>query len=138
MPSLSPAARETELTIAIGFHDVVQDGGLARAIAPGHTTWYTLERSEFRKHLEAIRSRVGQEAVRRIDQVRGLGAPFSVLLTFDDGALSAYSLVAQELEDFGWRGHFFVTSNWIGRPGFLERQQIREIQQRGHLIGSHS
>ena len=42
------------------------------------------------------------------------------------------------LEHYGWRGYFFVTTDWIGRPGFLNAEQIRELDQRGHIIGSHS
>jgi peptidoglycan/xylan/chitin deacetylase (PgdA/CDA1 family) len=46
--------------------------------------------------------------------------------------------VTDELEKYGWRGHFFITTDWIGRPGFLDRQQIRELHRRKHVIGSHS
>ena len=61
-----------------------------------------------------------------------------VLLTFDDGGVSAYSHTADELEERGWRGHFFIVTNWIGKPGFLTAEQIRELRQRGHVIGTHS
>jgi len=43
--------------------------------------------------------------------------------------------VAAELEKVGWRGHFFVFTNLIGHPGYLGRSQIRELHQRGRLIG---
>jgi peptidoglycan/xylan/chitin deacetylase (PgdA/CDA1 family) len=42
------------------------------------------------------------------------------------------------LEEFGWRGHFFVTTDWIGQPGFLSAAQIQELDRRGHVVGSHS
>ena len=41
--------------------------------------------------------------------------------------------VADELEQMGWRGHFFITSDWIGRRGFLTAGQIRELRRRGHV-----
>jgi peptidoglycan/xylan/chitin deacetylase (PgdA/CDA1 family) len=59
-------------------------------------------------------------------------------LTFDDGELGSYHWVAPELESRGWRGHFFITTDWIGRQGFMDRGQIRELRKRGHVIGSHS
>ena len=62
--------------------------------------------------------------------------PFS--LTFDDGGESYYSRVADALEQRNWRAHCFVTTDFIGRPGFLTRRQIRELDARGHLIGAHS
>ena len=62
--------------------------------------------------------------------------PFAI--TVDDGGFSYYTIVAERLEALGWRGHCFVTSGAIGRPGFLEARQIRELHARGHAIGSHS
>ena len=42
------------------------------------------------------------------------------------------------LERYGWPGYFFVATDWIGRPGFLNAAQFRELDSRGHVIGSHS
>ena len=61
-----------------------------------------------------------------------------LLITFDDGGVSAYTQVAEILEQFDIFGHFFVTSDYIGKTGFLSDGQIRELHERGHLIGSHS
>jgi peptidoglycan/xylan/chitin deacetylase (PgdA/CDA1 family) len=35
-------------------------------------------------------------------------------------------------------GYCFVTTGYIAKPGFLNRHQIRELDARGHVIGSHS
>jgi peptidoglycan/xylan/chitin deacetylase (PgdA/CDA1 family) len=69
-------------------------------------------------------------------RVRQPALPFQ--LTFDDGGESYYTQVADRLEIMGWRAHCFVTTDMIGRPGFLTRAQIRELDERGHHIGSHS
>ena len=83
-----------------------------------------MDRDDFARHLEAIRGarRPGCE----------------LLLTFDDGGLSAYTPVATMLEENAWRGYFFVTTGCIGPPGFWNDRQIRELDKRGHVIGSHS
>ncbi|MBI3860366.1 MAG: polysaccharide deacetylase family protein [Planctomycetia bacterium] len=60
------------------------------------------------------------------------------LLTFDDGGCSAYATVAGLLEARGWRGHFFITTDFLDQPGFLTSSEMRELHQRGHVIGSHS
>jgi peptidoglycan/xylan/chitin deacetylase (PgdA/CDA1 family) len=60
-----------------------------------------------------------------------------ITLTFDDGGSSA-AAIAGILQRFGWIGHFFITTDYIGRSSFLTRSQIREIRKNGHLIGSHS
>ena len=122
--------------IAIGFHDVAETRGVVRPIMPGHSTVYTLDRRRFREVLEAIGS-VGRPcAFRKAETAESSRPP--LLLTFDDGALSAWSSVAEELERLGWRGHFFVVTDWIARPGFLDRRRIRDLWERGHVIGSHS
>ncbi len=61
----------------------------------------------------------------------------SFALTVDDGGLSYYTLVADRLESLGWRGHCFVCADMVGTRGFLDRRQIRELDERGHLIGGH-
>jgi peptidoglycan/xylan/chitin deacetylase (PgdA/CDA1 family) len=106
------------------YHDVVENGDYTATGFPGHgAALYKLERQDFARHLEAI-----HEAVRERE----------VCLTFDDGGVSAYSTVAEMLERYNWRGYFFVTTDWIGRPGFLNPEQIHELDRRGHVIGSHS
>jgi peptidoglycan/xylan/chitin deacetylase (PgdA/CDA1 family) len=62
--------------------------------------------------------------------------PFAI--TVDDGGESYYTTVAERLERRGWRGHCFVTTDFVGGRGFLSRIQIRELAERGHVIGSHS
>jgi peptidoglycan/xylan/chitin deacetylase (PgdA/CDA1 family) len=59
-------------------------------------------------------------------------------LTFDDGGVSYYTVAAERLEALGWRGHCFVSTDFIGRRGFVDAAQIRDLDARGHVIGSHS
>jgi peptidoglycan/xylan/chitin deacetylase (PgdA/CDA1 family) len=56
----------------------------------------------------------------------------------DDGGVAYYTVIAERLEARGWRGHCFVSTDCIGRRGFLDRDQLRELAARGHVIGSHS
>jgi peptidoglycan/xylan/chitin deacetylase (PgdA/CDA1 family) len=70
-----------------------------------------------------------------------LGSPGSgipAVITFDDGGESYYTLAAERLEALGWRGHCFVSTDFIGQRGFMTPAQIRELDARGHLIGTHS
>ena len=123
--------------ISLGFHDVEEASSAAIAGTRTCPSLYTLSRQSFQNHLEAI---VNAGASGRVQTVCGENAqgPSPVYLTFDDGALGAYTCIADELETLGWRGHFFVTSGWIGRAGFMNTAQIRELYRRGHLIGSHT
>jgi peptidoglycan/xylan/chitin deacetylase (PgdA/CDA1 family) len=67
---------------------------------------------------------------------RGADPPF--LITVDDGGVAYHTLMADHLERRGWRGHCFVSTDLIGRRGFLDAAQIRELDARGHVIGTHS
>lgn len=58
-------------------------------------------------------------------------------LTFDDGGVSAMT-AADILDLNNVKGHFFITTNKIGCPGFMGESQIRELHERGHVVGSHS
>ena len=72
-------------------------------------------------------------------QLRGLksaGRPFTI--TVDDGGVSCYTLMVDRLEAEALRAYCFVSTGMIGRPAFLSAAQIRELDARGHIIGSHS
>jgi peptidoglycan/xylan/chitin deacetylase (PgdA/CDA1 family) len=73
-----------------------------------------------------------------VDEAASRNGRAPLLLTFDDGGESASTLIAGALERHGWRGHFFVTTDYIGKPGFLSEEQIKDLHARGHVIGSHS
>ena len=64
--------------------------------------------------------------------------PDKVLFTFDDGGYSFLSDAAPILEKYGHFGVFFIATDYIGTPGFLGAEQIKELDARGHIIGSHS
>jgi hypothetical protein len=105
----------------------------------GHKALYKIDHRDFHHHILSIHGRLEGADVSRIDTFRRWQeTEVPVFLTFDDGELGAYNYVADELEQHGWRGHFFITTDWIGQPGFMNRRQIRELRDRGHVIGSHS
>jgi peptidoglycan/xylan/chitin deacetylase (PgdA/CDA1 family) len=106
------------------FHDVYVSDPRESGFASPAADRYKLAADHFDRHLAAL--------ARVAPQVR----PFT--LTFDDGGSSYFTAIADRLEQLGWRGHCFVPTDFIDQPGFLTRQQIRELDRRGHQIGSHS
>jgi peptidoglycan/xylan/chitin deacetylase (PgdA/CDA1 family) len=125
--------------LAIMYHDVVENGDFASSGFPGEAAHvYKLRREDFELHLEAIRAATGQDRVSTIARRRELAGAPPVFLTFDDGGVTFFSPIAEMLERFGWRGHFFITTDRIGEPGFVSETQLRELHRRGHVIGSHS
>jgi peptidoglycan/xylan/chitin deacetylase (PgdA/CDA1 family) len=140
--------------IALLYHDVVDPGRSdASGFAGLHAGRYKLERADFEHHLGALRraapppltvneARTAAPSDPRRSAPTGRPAaamqrlPF--LLTFDDGGVSAYTIAADLLDRWGWKAHFFVTTDCIGTPGFVDAIQIRALRQAGHVVGSHS
>jgi len=125
--------------ISLLYHDVVLPGRLSSSGFPGgDADIYKLTLPDFERHLDAIRSALPKPAIIASELGDIDISHTRPLLTFDDGGVSAHQYVARLLETVGWRGHFFVTTNWIGKEGFLNPSQIRDLHARGHSIGSHS
>ena len=99
---------------------------------------YVLGRRRFEQHIEYLaRHRV---PVSSLDACLrgGDDRAVPVVLTFDDGDLSGYTTAAPILESHGFRADFFIVSEWIDRPGFMTREQLRDLVRRGHGVHSHS
>ncbi len=122
------------------YHDVVDRGHFAASGFPGaDADRYKLDASEFNEHLSAIDRAVGRKPTTAAHLLReGAADDALLMLTFDDGGLSAYTQTAALLEERDWHGHFFVTTSRVGSRSFLTPGQIRALRQRGHIIGSHS
>jgi peptidoglycan/xylan/chitin deacetylase (PgdA/CDA1 family) len=106
------------------FHDVYLSDPRESGFGSPAADRYKLTAAQFDCHLAGL------------VRARSTGRPFG--LTFDDGGRSYYTTIADRLEELGWHGYCFVTTDFIGRPGFLTRAQIAELDRRGHHIGSHS
>lgn len=77
-----------------------------------------------------------------------------IAFTFDDGFEECYSVIAPLLEKYNTRGTFFINANYISsnleyQNDFHDRvkiytkkpmtwEQVKELHNRGHLIGSHN
>lgn len=118
------------MTCVLTYHDVASSGNEDECGFPGASAArYKLTPTHFAAHLDAISAAeltVGLLAERP-----------DASLTFDDGGASA-PLIADALEQRGWRGHFFITTGRVGTKGFLDPDGIRELAARGHDVGSHS
>lgn len=124
--------------VSLLFHDVYvrdpDESGFTGAAA----NRYKLPLQAFLDQLDAVRrGRTAAPVLINRQPVAGVsGTPFAI--TVDDGGLSYHSIVADSLESYGWRGHCLVTTGRLNKPGFLHKHHVRELHDRGHVIGSHS
>jgi peptidoglycan/xylan/chitin deacetylase (PgdA/CDA1 family) len=136
--------------ISLLFHDVYVASPRESGFESSAADRYKLSLDNFDAQLAGV-ARVRAEApvvVATGDVTGGLKASgdpkvasdkdIPYLITVDDGGVSYHTLVADRLEAKGWRGHCFISTDAIGTAGFLDVAQIRELDARGHVIGSHS
>lgn len=123
--------------LTLEYHDVLATSSFDDSGFQGEgANSYKMARPDFEAHLDQLP---------RIDGVGGdvrqlvhASKQVPVLITFDDGGASAFDVIAPALERRGFVGHFFMTTSRINTPAFLSATALRELVQRGHVIGSHS
>lgn len=98
---------------------------------------YVLQVSQFREQMEYLH----REGYRTflLDELQKLaeGPEKAVVLTFDDGHESNFTLALPILQELGFKAEFFITTGWIGTPYFMSEEQILGLHQAGMGIGSH-
>lgn len=110
-------------TISLLYHDVVAAGDFASSgFQSADANLYKLDEAQFAGHLDAIAARL---------------TPSPRLFTFDDGGASA-ARIGTLLAARAWRGHFFISTNFLGTAGFVTPRDLRLLAAQGHAIGSHS
>lgn len=60
-----------------------------------------------------------------------------VVITFDDGDISNYELAFPILKELGLKAYFFIIASKIGLSGYLNWEQLKELNAAGMIIGSH-
>jgi peptidoglycan/xylan/chitin deacetylase (PgdA/CDA1 family) len=110
---------------ALMYHDVV---------GPDAADIYSVTPELFREHLDSIGAAVGRPPQRGDAPARD-GTPW--MITFDDGGASGLA-AGEELARRSWAGHFFIATDLVGRPGYMDWDEIRALAAMGHAVGSHS
>jgi peptidoglycan/xylan/chitin deacetylase (PgdA/CDA1 family) len=61
-----------------------------------------------------------------------------VMLTFDDADLDQYTLAYPEMNKYGFKGVFFIMTVALGKPRYMSKDQLKELSDQGHILGSHT
>ena len=126
--------------ITLLYHDVVEPGHSADSgFRSADADIYKLLAANFEQHLDAIAASGNTPRLTITEFLKQPenAATVPVFLSFDDGGASA-TATADILDRRGWKGHFFITTDFINSPGFVTKRAIQEMHARGHVIGSHS
>lgn len=118
--------------VCLMYHDVVPEA-VGISGGPEH---FAVSRTAFAGQLDRIQQR-GYSGTSLAGAIAGnLLQP--VAITFDDGEVGQYQHAFPELTRRGMTATFFITTSWVGKPGFMEWHHIRELADAGMSIQSHT
>jgi len=60
------------------------------------------------------------------------------IVSFDDAHVEHFTIAAPLLERYGFRGVFFVPTQFLDKRGYLSSAQVKQLAGRGHVIGDHT
>lgn len=61
-----------------------------------------------------------------------------VMITFDDTDEEQYSIGSKEMAKYGFKGVYFIMTISINRPRYMSKEQIKDLQDSGHVIAGHT
>lgn len=62
----------------------------------------------------------------------------AVMLTFDDNVGDQMTVAEPILKELGFKGVFFIMTVTLNKPGYMSREQVKQLHTEGHVIGSHT
>lgn len=105
--------------VVLMYHDIVTKYDKSSGFQNENAFQYKVEESAFEEQVKALQG-------------------MDVVFTFDDGGVSFITKATPILEKYGFKGIFFISTQYIGTPGFLDKEQMIALAAGGHIIGSHS
>lgn len=117
------------------YHELELPGRKLCQAEPGYVR-YILPLDAFREQMKSIK-KLGWRGV-NVSEALGFPAERSVCITFDDGCETDLIAAAPVLGELGFNATFYLTSGFLNTPGYLTREQVRELDAQGFQIGCHS
>ena len=62
----------------------------------------------------------------------------TIILTFDDGDISNYTIAYPILKKYNFKATFFIITDKVDTPGYVTWQNIKEMSDNEMEIGSHT
>ncbi|HEV8286415.1 MAG TPA: polysaccharide deacetylase family protein [Chitinophagaceae bacterium] len=64
--------------------------------------------------------------------------PRPVIISFDDTREEQYTIAHEELKKYDFQGVYFIMTVSLGRPGYMTKQEVKQLADEGNTIGSHT
>ena len=115
--------------LALIYHDIVASGEVATGFPGPRAGRYKLTWHQFEPTWRRSRTRAGRPSRSTIpDKEVGQSARADLRRRRRERPR-----VGQRLAELGWPGYFFVISDYIGSPSFLDADGIRDLRAVGHF-----
>jgi peptidoglycan/xylan/chitin deacetylase (PgdA/CDA1 family) len=121
-------------TVCLMYHEIELPGRELCDSDPGYAK-YAVSLGNFRDQMQLLKD--SETAGINVSQM--LSNPGNgVALTFDDGCETDLITATPILKEFGFQATFYITVGFLGKRGFMSRQQARELAATGVEVGCHS
>jgi peptidoglycan/xylan/chitin deacetylase (PgdA/CDA1 family) len=117
------------------YHEIELPGRPLCQSEPGYVR-YILSLATFRRQMAWIKES-GWRGLNVSEALRHPAEP-GVCITFDDGCQTDLIAAAPVLREFGFNATFYPTAGFLGTPGYLQADEVRELDTQGFQIGCHS
>lgn len=98
--------------------------------------WYAITAPQFEKQMEYL-AQQGHSTPLIHEFLSGQAPAKSVVITFDDGHETNFSVAFPILQRFGFRAEFFVTVSRVDQPGCVTWDNLKRMQDAGMSVQSH-
>jgi hypothetical protein len=113
------------------YHDVT-----ALPSKQGTASYFSVSSGVFARQLSVIAD-MGRRGCSIAEAISG-GEPAPVAISFDDGNIGQAVHGFSRLVAHSMTATFFVTTDWVGRPGYVSWDHLREMRAAGMAIESHT
>lgn len=126
----------TSCIVFLMYHELELSGRKLCQSEPGYVR-YILPIETFRGQMEWLKQS-GWRGLNVSEAIQYPETGASVCITFDDGCETDLIAAAPVLRKFGFNATFYLTAGFLGTPGYLKPEQVRELDAQGFEIGCHS
>ena len=61
-----------------------------------------------------------------------------IMISFDDSHAEQFAFGRDEMNKYGFKGVYFIMTVSLGRPGYVTKEQVKQLSDEGNSIGSHT
>ncbi len=113
-------------TIILMYHAIYRNEAELASLIATEDRPYAVSRESFQRQLSMVVDQLAKDKRR------------DIIISFDDGHISNHSIALPELEKYGLKAIFFITTDFMReRPYFCRPEQIKSLYEAGMEIGSH-